>query len=121
MRPLSIARLNLRWSHYFHLDVSRKQFTVSYPDRSKRNISRSQRDTLLLSRQIAHASGLEYRFIGLSQTLHSFADLSQLLGQPLGDLRHHLDGQFIFVDTLGRRHRELLETPEALALRLGLA
>jgi len=102
--------------------MARKQFVIVYPDHSKKHVSRSERDSLLLARAITPtAIPLQYRFAGQVHSLHSFADLSCLLGQPLGDLRHHLDGQFIFVDTLGRRHRELLETPEALALRLGLA
>ena len=54
--------------------------------------------------------------------LHSFADLEKLmpgLEQPI--LRHFLSGQFVveYPRRLGgKKVRELLETPEAMELRL---
>lgn len=63
----------------------------------------------------------KYLYTGKELTFHSFADLSAIAESfvPL-NLRHFLPGSFVF-EFKDKRHRELLETPEACACRLGLA
>jgi hypothetical protein len=102
--------------------MARKQFLVFYPtDGSKRNIGCAERDSLLLSRQIKQVTPQCYRYVGEARTYHAFADLEPLRDQMLhlpNFLRHYLEGAFIVVDPDGKKHRELLETPEALADRM---
>ena len=103
--------------------MARKQFTVVYPDGSKRNIGCAERDSLLLSRQIKQITPLRYAYSGEVRTYHAFAELTPLrdrLINPPHFLRPYLEGVFIFVDPTGKKHRELLETPEALADRIEL-
>lgn len=101
--------------------MARKQFLIVYPDRSKKNVSRTDRDSLLLSRQIEPLCSGQYRFVGEMRTFHAFSDLVELRGkfEPLPVLRKYLEGSFIF-EFQGRQHKERLETPEAFAFRLQL-
>lgn len=98
--------------------MARKQFVIVYPDRSKENVSRTDRDSLLLSRQIEPISPEKYRYIGEVKTFHAFSDLAGICAK-LPMLRRYLEGLFIF-EFQGKQHRERLETPEAFAFRLQL-
>jgi hypothetical protein len=97
--------------------MSRKQFTVCYPDRSRHHVSRTERDQLLLAGLIKLKRGLEYDWRGQVQTLHSFADLAKLQSHSSEQLRRFLEGKFT-IELAGKRHSERLETPEAMAVRL---
>jgi hypothetical protein len=87
--------------------MARKQFVVTYPDRTKANISRSDRDSLLASLLIEPSGFNAYRYIGPQRTFHSFADLSSLkdkLFQPI-EQTGYLEGSWIF-ERDGKRYRE---------------
>jgi hypothetical protein len=93
---------------------------LTYPDGSKKHIRRPERDDLLLSGAARQTAPDRYLFTGQRYTLHSLSELEVLAQnfQPK-NLRRFLAGSFIF-EHKGKRHPELMETPEACALRLGL-
>ena len=101
--------------------MARKQFLLKYPDGSKKHIGCPERDSLLLDRLIARQSDKEYVYIGQPKTFHSFADLEQLIPalQPKGPIVKYYSGHFIW-EFSSKRHRELMETPDAMVLRLAL-
>lgn len=83
-----------------------------------------ERDDLLLSGLIEPAKEpREYRYIGQPKTFHSFVDWGkEQFQQPANPKRRFLPGSFLieYPRRLGgrKRLRELMETPEALGLRL---
>ena len=72
---------------------------------------------MLLAGMVKLVRDREYRFIGQSVTLHSFADLGQLQWTPTRLLRRFLAGQFTF-ELKGKRHSERMETVEGMTVRL---
>ena len=104
--------------------ISRKQFLVIYPDGSKEHIGCAERDSLILSQQIKQIDANRFRWIAPARTYHTFADLAELLprmSNPIEIKRRFLSGCFIVEPAKHlnkRKYRELMETPEALALRV---
>lgn len=95
-----------------------KNYLLTYPDGSKKHVSRAERDDLLLSGLAKQTAPQRYLFIGQQHTLHSFAELSTLnIASEPSNLRRFLPGCFI-IELDGKRRRELLETPEACAFRM---
>jgi hypothetical protein len=104
--------------------MARKQFVVVYPDGSKKNVSGYDREQMLLAGEIRKDGerANHYRFVGPSQSFqrfHSFSELARLgpALEPQTPRKRFLSGNFV-VQFGEKRHRELLETPEALAVRL---
>lgn len=98
--------------------MARKQFLVVYQDGSKKHIGCAERDSLLLSGQIKKISDLQFSSTEQVRTCHAFADISKMMSAiQENPLRHFLNGSFT-IELKGRRRRELLETPEAMAYRL---
>jgi len=95
-----------------------KRFLLHYPDRSRTHIGVPERDELLLSAKIRKINDFSYEYVGQTQTFHSFADLEPLR-QSVAPMvyKRYLPGTFIF-DLNKRRIRELMETPEGMAIRL---
>lgn len=95
-----------------------KNYLLEYPDGSKKHVTRAERDDLLLSGLARQTASNRYFFTGQCRTLHSLSELSQLnIGSPKSPKRRFLPGCFIF-ELNGKRQRELLETPDACAMRL---
>lgn len=100
--------------------LASKRFLLTYPDGSRKHIGREERDSLLLSRSARETADGRYLYTGETHTYHALSQLQNLVvsTNEMG-LRSFLSGQFIF--ELGdTRKRELLETPEAMLIRLGL-
>src|SRR5579863_8458258 len=100
--------------------MARKQFVVHYADRTKKNISRSDRDEQLLSRLIEPtAQPNQYRFIGKTYSCKNFADLSYIkekLCKPVGETGC-LPGSWLF--ELGEEiWREIELRPGEMEIRL---
>lgn len=100
--------------------MPRKQFEITYPDGSRKHVSAIERDALVLTREIKFIAPQKYKFIGQVKTFHSFAAIGELKTklQDSTEFRRYLSGSFIVVDRDGARHHEMLETPEAMQLRL---
>jgi hypothetical protein len=100
--------------------LASKRFLLTYPDAGRKWIGREERDSLLLSRSARETADGRYLYTGETHTYHALSQLKNLVvsTNELG-LRRFLSGQFIF--ELGdTKKRELLETPEAMVIRLGL-
>jgi len=100
--------------------MSRKNFVIVHADGSKRNIGSTERNSLLLLKEIRFLEGTKYVYTGEMRTYHSFADLSKLRhrGEFTKAAASFLRGTFIVVDTKGRTFVEKLETPAGLEVRL---
>lgn len=101
--------------------MARKTFLIIYPDRSKKHVDAAERDQMLLAGELQHVDQNSYKWVGEVKTYHSFADLEALRGRLVQSttLRRFLPGSFIveYPRRLGgKRVRELLQTPEAMAL-----
>lgn len=99
--------------------MSRKQFVVSYPDRSKSNISRSERDRLLLSLLIEPIAPNNYRYIGKALSCHQFADLSKIKEsyfKPIGQTGY-MAGLYI-IERGDKRTRETQAYPGEMEIQL---
>jgi len=95
-----------------------KSFTLNYPDGSKGNISASEREHMLLAGEIQAIDDRTYKFIGKPIVLHSFLELARIIpGIEVNLLRRFYPGMFVW-ELGGKRNRELLESPEAMALRM---
>lgn len=96
-----------------------KTYSLAYPDGSKQNMSRADRDNLLLSGLIKEIAPLKYAYTGQQYTLHSFSELSRIQISSVEDApkRRFLAGSFIW-EHAGKRRRELMETPESISLRV---
>lgn len=94
------------------------KFTIHYKGGTKRRVNSAERDGLLLAREIIEIAPKEYRYTAPPRICHSFSDLPRLkLEQSLIDLRHYLEGVFLFL--FGDQFDvEREETPEAFMLRL---
>src|SRR5215467_5690809 len=86
-----------------------KRYLLTFPDGSKRHISRSERDTLQLSQKIRLTAAGNYFWCGQVRTFHSFSELKQLETVPAQQLKKFLAGFFIFEHN-GQRKREFLES-----------
>lgn len=97
-----------------------KQFTVVYPDGSKRNIGCAERDSLLLSRLIRKTTEPnKFIFAGERHTFHSLAELGQLRSTAtVVNMKRFLAGSFVIEAEDGSKRSERLETPEGLIERL---
>ena len=101
--------------------MARKQFTIIYPDRSKKHVGIDERDSLLFSRQIRRtANPLHFEFVGEEHRFRSFAELSKLEIKFSGTViaKRYLAGQFTVVSQDGSRRTERLETEYAMVDRL---
>lgn len=100
--------------------MARKQFVVHYPDRTRANISRSERDDQLLSSLIEPTEQPnQYRYIGKTYSCKNFADLSYIkekLCKPVGETGC-LPGEWIFQLGEDLRH-EFEMRPGEMELRL---
>ena len=102
--------------------MARKQFSIHYPDGSKKHIGRNQRDEMLLGKLIVPIENNfnSYKYIGQKRTGHALSDLDKILAYARGQQRQEPDyyaGQFVF--ELGdRRFIERMESVEAMTLRL---
>src|ERR1700737_1407773 len=102
--------------------MARKQFSIHYPDGSKKHIGAAEREQMLLAGEIRQIGNNAYafKFVGETKTYNSFSDLADLrakMEQQPNLLRRFLAGSFVieYPQRLGgRKVRELLETPEAL-------
>ena len=95
-----------------------KSYLLAYPDGSKKHIRTAERDELLLSGLAREIAPCKFLFIGQQRTMHSLAELGTIdFGRASGNLRRFLRGSFIF-EFKGQRIRELMETPESLAMRM---
>ena len=97
--------------------ITSKRFLLTFPDGSKKHVSRAERDTLLLARHIKPTSAGTYFWCGQVKTFHSFSELQNLQLSSPGTLRNFLPGFFIF-EHKDQRKREFLESPEHLQMRL---
>lgn len=98
--------------------ISTQNYQLVYPDGSKSRVDRATRDDLVLSGLARQVTPGRYVFTGQLLTAHSLSELGSLnLVVRRPDLRRFLAGRFVF-EHEGKRTRELLETPEALALRI---
>lgn len=100
-----------------------KRFILHYPDHSKKRISRSERDELLLSGLAKETSPEKYFFIGQQHTYRLFSALRFfVVSIDQETTRRFLPGRFIYEhrSVKGGKRREMLETPEAMASRLKL-
>jgi hypothetical protein len=97
-----------------------KNYLLTYPDGSRKHIARAERDELLLAGLAKQTTPRNYLFTGREYTFRSFADLRPLAEMLVPtNLRRFLPGSFVFEHD-GKRHSELMETPEACACRLKL-
>ena len=99
--------------------MARKQFVVLYPDHSKSNISRSERDRLLLSQLITPAGDKLYRYTGQAFTVNNFADISRLsphIFRTLPDTGF-LPGRYIF-ELNDRKTIDIQARPGQMELQL---
>lgn len=95
-----------------------KTYSLAYPDGSKQNMSRQERDNLVLSGLVKEISPLKYAYTGQQHTFHTFSDLSKLqLSHNEPPKRRFLSGSFIW-EHAGKRRRELMETPESIGVRV---
>jgi hypothetical protein len=93
---------------------------LTYPDGSRKHISRAERDSLLLSKSARETSEGRYLYAGQVHTFHSLSQLRALsVAGEAEEIVSFLSGHFIF-EIGSEKHVELLETPEAMVLRLGL-
>jgi hypothetical protein len=100
--------------------MSRKNFVIVYADGSKKNIGSTERNSLLLSKEIRLLEGMRYEYAAKVRTYHSFADLSKLRhrGEFSKAAASYLRGLFIVIDVKGRTFTEKLETPAGWEVRL---
>lgn len=104
-----------------------KRFLIHYPDGTKEQVPTAKKEQLLLAGELRPIDANRFEYIGQHKAVvfNSFRDLSklaELLKVTPQQLRRFLAGQFIWeIDE--QRLRELMETPEAMALglRLGIA
>jgi hypothetical protein len=98
--------------------MSRKQFSIHYPDGSKEHVGRVERDKLLLSGILKPITSTAYHFTGQRMTLHAMSDLGQLRIAPQGRSEpDYYPGKFIW-EFKQRRFSECMESSEAQILRL---
>lgn len=101
-----------------------KRFLIEHPDGSIQRVDTAKKEQMLLRGELRPIAPGRFAFIGERKTLvfTSFPDLERLatlLKIPLTVLKRFLAGQFIWeIDE--QRLRELMETPEAMALGLKL-
>lgn len=108
--------------------LARKLDLVRYPDGTSKHISNSQRDSLLLSSEIEFLCAGEYRstlelrsfrFNATQNTLNRLEDLAASPDSPLAlPHKNFLPGNFIIEAPDKRKRREVMETPEHMAIRL---
>jgi hypothetical protein len=98
--------------------LPRKLYTLTYPDRSRKNIDRIERDSLELSGSIKKTSDGQYKYIGPIHTFHTMADLGKLRITAPSECQRFLEGRFIFVDPQKVQHIERLETVGGMTARL---
>lgn len=106
-----------------------KRFLIHYPDGTKEQVPTAEKEQLLLAGKLRPIDANRFEFIGQRKSTifhgHSFQDLerlAQLLKVTPEQLRRFLAGHFVWeIDE--QRLRELMETPEAMALglRFGIA
>ena len=100
--------------------MARSRYLIISTDGKKRHVSREERDQLLLSGVLKQVGPQEYRSTLKPIRMHSMGELEKLKGEmneQAGLLRHFLPGSFIFEQGETRK-REMLETVEAMVLRL---
>jgi hypothetical protein len=104
-----------------------RHFTILYPDDSKGNVNTAQRNDMLLAGEIQPtADRRTFKFVGRPIVLKAFADLRKIIpGVESNLLQRFYPGTFAdrvvgFVFDGERSTYELLESPPAMALRLGI-
>jgi hypothetical protein len=98
-----------------------RHFQILYPDDSRGFVNTAQKEQMLRSGEIAATNDARtFAFIGKEAVLHSFQELGKLFERRVPVFDGFYPGLFVW--ELGeKRSRELLESPEAMALRLGVA
>lgn len=98
--------------------MAKKRFIIQYPDGSKKQIGCTERDSLILSKEIQLQAENRYKFTGQIKTFHSLSQLAELIPAIKPSLlRHYLDGSWMWI-LRGEREEQREETPEACVLRL---
>lgn len=98
-----------------------KHYLLTYKDGSRKHITREDRDSLLLAKQVKRTFSGNYLFIGKPLILHNLADLATLkdsLNLSPEQIRRFLAGLFIIEQPNGKQRLERLETPQGMHLRL---
>lgn len=99
-----------------------KQFLIYHPDGSAERVRTAEKEQMLLAGELRKIAEGRFEFIGQRKTMvfRSFQALEELarkLNVTPEQLKRYLAGHFVWeIDEM--RLRELLETPEAMALGL---
>jgi hypothetical protein len=99
-----------------------KQFLIYHPDGSAERVRTAEKEQMLLAGELRKVAEGRFEFIGQRKTFifHSFKELeriAQLLNVTPEQLKRYLAGHYVWeIDEV--RLRELMETPEAMGLRL---
>ena len=96
-----------------------KHYTLLYPDHSKGNINATEKESLLLAGDIVKVREDTYKLVGAVILLHSFRELGRIRPRIVMILTRFFPGLFVW-EFAGKRIPEMLESPEAMALRLRL-
>lgn len=99
-----------------------KRFTVVYPDDSKRNVGRRQKEKMFLAGELRQIDERHFAFIGEVLVVHSLKSLSSLLSRHAPNASQQPEPAFypgMYVWQLReKRRRELMESPDHMALQL---
>jgi hypothetical protein len=99
-----------------------KRFLIHYPDGTREQVPTAEKEHLLLAGELRAIDANRFEFIGQRKTMifRSFRELeriAQLLNVTPAQLKRYLAGHFVWeIDE--QRLKELMETPEAMSLRL---
>ena len=96
-----------------------KNYTLIYPDKSKGNIKAQEKESLLLAGDIEQIDESTYKLVGGVILMHGFAELRKIRPRIVALLVRFFPGLFVR-EFAGKRIPEMLESPEAMALRLRL-
>lgn len=100
--------------------MARLKHEIIYPD-SRKQVSTSELNSLLLSREIKQIGPSRYVFVGQVRTYHAFADLRELLHEmvlPPNLVRHYLEALCVIWTLALERERQYEETPASFEQRL---
>ena len=113
------------------------RYTLIYPDNSKGHINAKEKESLLLAGDIVKVREDTYKLVGAVILLHSFRELGRIRPRIVMILTRFFPGLFVremengqqwkqdaagnaVLVNAGKRIPEMLESPEAMALRLRL-
>lgn len=99
-----------------------KRFLINYPDGTREQVPTAEKEQLLLAGELRAIDANRFEFIGQRKTMvfrsfQALAELARKLNVTPEQLKRYLAGHFVWeIDEI--RLRELLQTPEAMALGL---